>query len=309
MVAGVDGTGPSERAAMWAARQAAVFGAPLVLVHGMRWPMHAQAHLHAPVGMGAVDGALTEEPMRQWARDMLDGLAERCRDSTGVEVRTEVTSGDPADAMILAADRVALVVVGHSDQGGVARSLLGSTADRLTRSCPWPVVVVRDEVPVDPALDGGPVVVGVDGSPVSARAVRFAFGFAARYGVDVTVVHASNEVMTTAVEPVESREGAAPREARGAVGTELAECAKRYPGVRHELVNAGSSPVEALLTASTEACLLVVGSHGKGAVRRAFLGSVSQEVVDNAPCPVAVLPPETTAAGTPERRHVDSRDR
>ncbi|MFD7658005.1 universal stress protein [Actinosynnema sp. NPDC059797] len=298
VVAGVDGTGPSERAAMWAARQAVIFDKPLVLVYGMRWPVHAQAHLHAPVGMGAVDPALDEEPMRQWARDMLDGLAERCRDATGAEVRTEIASGDPADAMILAADRVAFVVVGHSDQGGVARFLLGSTAERLTRSCPWPVVVVRDEAAVDRRRDGGPVVVGVDGSPVSGRALRFAFGFATRHGAEVVVVHASSgAVTTTAVEPVGTREEAALREGWGPVGSELVECAGRYPGVRHRVVDAAGPPADALIAASAEAGLLVVGSHGKGVVRRAFLGSVSHEVVNSAPCPVAVLPPETEGTG------------
>jgi nucleotide-binding universal stress UspA family protein len=298
IVVGVDGAEPSERAAAWAARQAAVLGKPLVLVYGMRWPVYAQAHLHVPVGIGAVEPGVDEEPMRRWARDMLDALAERCREATGVEARTEVVPGDPGDAVILAGHRVAFVVVGHSDRGGVARFLLGSTAERLTRSCPWPVVVVRDEAAAGERRDGGPVVVGVDGTPVSARALRFAFGFAARHGVEVVVVHAAGGAgTTTAVEPVDTREGAVLRDGLGPVGAELVACAGRYPGVRHRLVDAAGPPEDALLAASAEASLLVVGSSGKGAVRRAFLGSVSHEVVNSAPCPVAVLPPETTGTG------------
>jgi nucleotide-binding universal stress UspA family protein len=295
VVVGVDGTEPSERAAGWAARQAAVFGKPLLLVYGMQWPMYAQAHLHMPMGGGAVGPGVDEEPMRRWAQDMLDGLAGRCREATGVEVRTEVFPGDPADAVILAEDRVAFVVVGHSDRGGVARFLLGSTAERLARSCPWPVVVVRDEAAVEERRDREPVVVGADGSEVSGRAVRFAFGFAARHSAEVTVVHSSSDEATTAVEPAENREDASPREGRDPVGTALAECARRYPGVRQQLVNVAEPPVDALLAASAKAGLLVVGSHGKGAVRRAFLGSVSHAVVNSATCPVAVLPPEATA--------------
>lgn len=296
VVAGVDGTEPSERAALWAARQAVAFGKPLVLVYGMRWPMYTQAHLHAPVGLGVVEPGLTEEPMRRWARDMLDGLAERCREATGAEVDSDIVSGEPVDAVVLAADRVAFAVVGHSDQGGVAEFLLGSTAQRLTRSCPWPVVVVRDEAAVEEARDGGPVVVGVDGSPVSGQALRFAFGFAARHGAEVVAVHASSERTTATAEPVQTREEAALREGWGPVGSELAECARRYPDVSHRLLDVSAPPVEALLAASAEAALLVVGSHGKGAMRRALLGSVSHELVDSAPCPVAVLSPDVTTA-------------
>lgn len=291
IVVGVDGTEPSERAALWAARQAAVFGKPLLLVYAMQWPVHARAHLHAPVGIGALEPAATEEPMRRWARDMLEVLADHCRDTAGVDVRTDIFSGDPADAVILAADRVAFVVVGHSDHGGVAQFLLGSTAQRLTRSCPWPVVVIRDEV--DGRRDGGPVVVGVDGSPASARALRFAFGFATRHAAEVLVLRATDEKISTIVEPMESGEEAMLRNSQGPMGTELAACAQRYPSVRHQLVSVSGPAEDVLLSASAEASLVVVGSHGKGAVRRAVMGSVSHALVDRASCPVAVLPPET----------------
>lgn len=288
VVAGVDGTGTSERAAVWAAGRAAVLGLPLVLVYGMRWPVHAQAHLHMPVDPGAVDPGAAEEPVRRWARDVLDALARRCREEAGVEVRTEVFSGDPADAVILAADRTAFVVVGHSHRGGVARFLLGSTAERLTRSCPWPVVVVRDGAAADERRARGPVVVGADGSPEGDRAVRFAFAFAASHDAEVVLVHATDDALTTAVDPAQDE----PRDGRGSV---VAECARRHPGVAHRLVVAAGPPADALLAASAEAGLLVVGSRGRGAVRRAFLGSVSHALVDSAPCPVAVLPPETAA--------------
>ncbi|MCG8922539.1 universal stress protein [Lentzea sp. CC55] len=55
--------------------------------------------------------------------------------------------------------------------------------------------------------------------------------------------------------------------------------------------------MDALLSASAEASLLVVGSHGKGAVRRAFMGSVSHAVVDRASCAVAVLSAEPGPSG------------
>lgn len=255
IVVGVDGTGQSERAAMWAARQAAVFGRPLVLVYAMRMPVAAEAYSPMPVRATALQPGVEDEPVRQWAHDMLERLAERCRAGTGVEVRTEVLPGEPAGALEQASDNVAFVVVGHAEEGGLARFLLGSTAQRLARSCPWPVVVVRDEVAVDEV--GGPVVVGVDDLDEDAA-------------VD------------------------AERPARGVPGD--AGPAERHPGVEHQFVRCAGVAEQVLLDFSAGASLLVVGSHGKGAVRRAVLGSVSGVVVDRAACPVAVLPPKATTS-------------
>lgn len=283
VVVGVDGTEASARAALWAAGEAVAFGRPLVLVHGLRWPVYAQAYLNLQVDCGA------EESARRWAQDVLDELAGRCRAVGAAEVRTEVTTVAPADAVIRGADRAAFIVVGHSDRAGVARLLLGSTAIRLTRSCPWPVVVVRDEAVVPERGSEGPVVVGVDGSPVSGVAVRFAFDFAARHGAEVLVVHAADRVAAG----VEVDAGVEPGAGEGVAAAELAECVRRYPDVRHAVHVGTGAPAEVLIAAGDSARLLVVGSHGKGALSRALLGSVSQEVVNHASCPVAVLPPET----------------
>ncbi|NUT51492.1 MAG: universal stress protein [Saccharothrix sp.] len=281
IVVGVDGTGQSERAAVWAARQAAVFGRPLVLVYAMRMPVAAEAYSPMPLRATALQPGVEEEPARQWAHDMLERLAERCRAGTGVEVRTEVLPGEPAGALEQASDDAAFVVVGHTEEGGLARFLLGSTAQRLARSCPWPVVVVRDEVAVDQV--GGPVVVGVDDLDEDAEAVRFAFDFALRHGLEVTVVHAEEDLAVDA----EQR-------ARGVPGD--AGPAERHPGIEHQFVRRAGVAEQVLLDFSAGASLLVVGSHGKGAVRRAVLGSVSRVVIDRAACPVAVLPPKATTS-------------
>lgn len=233
--------------------------------------------------------------MRRWAREMVEGLAGRCRAAFGVDVRTRVVPGDPADAVSLVADRTEFVVVGHSAAGGFDRLPLGSTAERLTRSCPWPVVVVRDEATADEGRSGGPVVVGADGSSMSDRAVRFAFRFADRSGSDVVAVHVSSSSAGLLVDPVEIDTDAAMRDGRGPVPEQVARSSRLFPAVRSQVHLGTGSAADVLLAASAGASLLVVGSHGKGALRRAFLGSVSHEVVNSAPCPVAVLPPHSKA--------------
>jgi nucleotide-binding universal stress UspA family protein len=69
----------------------------------------------------------------------------------------------------------------------------------------------------------------------------------------------------------------------------LAGHSARYPDVNVRHVITMSKPAEALLDEAEKADLIVVGSHGRGAVRRMLLGSVSQAILHYARCPVAVI--------------------
>lgn len=67
---------------------------------------------------------------------------------------------------------------------------------------------------------------------------------------------------------------------------------EQYPDVSVRRAVTPEKPVQALLREAENAGLVVVGSHGRGRIRRTVLGSVSHAVVNRAPCPVAVLPAE-----------------
>lgn len=287
VLVGIDGTDASARAAEWAARRAAGRGAVLCLVHAFRWPVHRQLDPHtAPDVTG-------REAERRWARDVLVEAAGRCREAGARDVRAEVVDGDPVDVLMSRAEEADLVVVGHSATGAAAKLLLGSTAAALVRSSPRPVVVVRAESVVRAPRSGGaaPVVVGVDGAPSSVRAVRFGYAFAADHGADVLLVHASASAARTANRLLPAGAETATYFAGRAVAREVADCARRHPGVSGRLLVSPGDPVEVLLDAAEDAGLVVVGSHGRGPVRTALLGSVSTSVVDLARSPVAVLSP------------------
>ena len=137
---------------------------------------------------------------------------------------------------------------------------------------------------------GSRVVAGVDGSPSSVSALRWAIGQAALTGAAVDAVIAWHY-------PVAGGFGWTP------VGTEasfdfkensakvLADAISAAgPGdvpVRARVVE--GDPAQVLLDACEGADLLVVGSRGHGGFTEALLGSVSQHCVHHAPCPVVVI--------------------
>ena len=133
------------------------------------------------------------------------------------------------------------------------------------------------------------VVVGVDGSPSSYAALRWAARYAQNVGGVVEAVHAwetPSEVGWSgpAIDPdfdlAQARE-------RFAAELHAVFPDERPPGLRERLVE--GDPSEVLIRASEEAELLVVGRRGRGGFARAMLGSVSQRCAQHAACPVVVV--------------------
>ncbi|MEV0084851.1 universal stress protein [Saccharopolyspora sp. NPDC050642] len=138
------------------------------------------------------------------------------------------------------------------------------------------------------------IVVGVDGSPGSRAALRWALRYAAQCGGAVTAVLAWAPPAYTEISPmppVLSDEDSAARaewELRKAVDETSALLATSVP-VRREVVRGHAA--RALLDEARGADLLVVGSRGHGGFAGALLGSVGQHCVSHAHCPVVVVRP------------------
>ena len=151
-------------------------------------------------------------------------------------------------------------------------------------------------------FDSRPIVVGVDGSPASRDALRWAVDEAARRGcaVDAVLAWDGGYDMMIGVVPADVlvqsarwRDGHAWRQV---LGDAVAEVAPRGE-VRTNLVTRDPGP--ALVEASENAALLVVGNRGLGSIKGALLGSVSSYCIRNSVCPVVVIndssPPEDKA--------------
>ncbi|MGW2817214.1 universal stress protein [Streptomyces sp. NPDC001415] len=138
------------------------------------------------------------------------------------------------------------------------------------------------------------VVVGVDGSPASYEALRWAVRHARLIGATVDAVAAYDIP------------GAAGWSAP-AVDAELDETLARQDlddEIRKVVLQTGDVPMEqhlvrggaaqALIEASAGAELLVVGNRGRGGFASLLLGSVSQQCATHASCPVVIVRPDTT---------------
>jgi nucleotide-binding universal stress UspA family protein len=134
------------------------------------------------------------------------------------------------------------------------------------------------------------VVVGIDGSPSSEEALRWALRHAALTGAVVDAVGAWEATPLfagpTVVEPTLEAETARERFDRE-LRRVLAE--DRTVEVHERLLRGNAADV--LLAAAEGADLLVVGSRGRGTFARALLGSVSQRCAMHAPCPVVIVRP------------------
>lgn len=284
VVVGVDGSPSSLDAVETAAREAALRGTGLRLVHAFGRPSAHVPHPGPPWS-----------PAEAGLRELVDGtLAEaerRARDpGSGVEIGRDVVLGEPATVLTIESRTAALAVVGSHGRGAVAGLLLGSTAGHLAAHGGCPVLVVRGR-----RHPGGPVLLAVDDAPSSAPAVRFAFTEARLRNVGLTAVHvcrpSSADVYDGPADPpfVTYDRGHLRDHAERVLGAALAGEERNHPDVmvRHRPVIGRVR--HTLIGASAKAGLLVVGARGRGGVTGLLLGSVSQAVLRHAQCPVAVV--------------------
>jgi|SRR5579862_1636116 len=137
------------------------------------------------------------------------------------------------------------------------------------------------------------IVVGIDGSPQSREALRWAAAEARLRGAALRVVHAWNlpyrPIAPSFIPELDPRDiEAAKRHADGLIEEELAELGD-LGELEVERVALEDSPAAALITAAADADLLVVGSRGRGGFTGLLLGSVSQQCAHHAPCPIVIV--------------------
>jgi len=285
IVIGVDSSVEAAEALAWARRYAGPEDL-LVAVHAWAPPHLGQSPYLSPVE------PLRTDDLERVAADSLDRLLAPNHDD---RIHPMLSEGRPGPCILAEASDADLIVVGHRGESRMAM-MLGSTANYVLHHADRPVVVVHGDRTALPRR----IVVGVDDRDVgpddapvvdsrSVRALRWAYELSG--AEHVTAIHGWSlqplawDLFGSMPQHVTELETAAQ-----AVVDKVVEAAGPPPdGVcvsRHVVQDIGS---RALIEASRDADLVVVGSRGRGGFTGLLLGSTSAEVAAHSHVPVAVV--------------------
>ncbi|WP_308259500.1 universal stress protein [Pseudonocardia sp. H11422] len=282
----VDGSEPALRAVRWAAQEALRLRVALRVVTASGGS--SVRHFGDPNW-----GPDYEEALLEIARAQVAAAADVAGETApDVEVVPQVLEGYPVPALLDESREVQLVVLGNRGLGGFSGLLVGSVTVAVAAHAACPVVVVRGTDQDAATAQEGPVVVGVDGSPLSEAALAFAFADADAHGSALVAVHSwQDAVMDPAAAAYVNWEAIESEEHR-LLTERLAGLAQKYPDVPVERVVVRDSPARVLVERSAGARLVVVGARGRGGFIGLLLGSTSQALVHHSRCPVVVVRPE-----------------
>ncbi|WP_278315362.1 universal stress protein [Lolliginicoccus levis] len=261
----VDGSAECHAAIAWSAREAAMHGTGIQLIHvrgAVRNRSGKAAFADARAVLSAIPGG------------------------TSVEATELAVGGLLGSGFVPVTARAHMLVIAAGSTQG-KRTRVGTPYPALLAAkALCPVVVIPREV-----TDGEHVVVGVDGTESSEDAIAVAFEEAAGRGVALKAVHTWNDFqLSTAIahdtnlpwDAVETGE-------KVVLSERLAGWRSRFPDVPVIEIVTKDSPARQLAHQSRGAALLVIGSHGRGPISGLVFRSTSESLMYASRCPLVVV--------------------
>src|SRR5215216_6426452 len=283
-----DGSQEAELAAKAAVSLAQKTGSELHVVHVLAWPLDT----HDP-------SSFEPEVRRQLekvTRTRLEEAVSRIEGLGGALEGSHLGLGRPDAEIIAKAEEIGagLIVMGSRGFGAMRRVLTGSVSDSVVRHAHCPVLVVRGEPVVFPTK----ILLATDGSEEAELAASTTADLARGTGSELHLVYV--EPITYAYQlggweaynpdALTRLEEAAEEEARNRLDEQVQKIREAGGEIVGAHARVGYPDAEiGGLAGKLGAGLIVMGSRGLGALRRALIGSVSSSVVHHAHCPVLVV--------------------
>lgn len=324
VVAGVDGSEQSLRAAHWAAAEAYRRDLPLTVVTAYALPAFAASSMDGGYALMDVSA------LRQGSEKVVAQAKEFLRDFPG-KVSFRVESGDPAGVLLDYSQDADVLVVGSRGRGGFLGRMLGSVSSALPAhaSCPTVVVPLKfsaqesnavttatGAIPIvssspaepDPGTaappeliaegahpigshDKRPVAVGIDGSEYGRLAALVAAREAVERKTELRIVCALPPVGATLVWiPTRVSDEGALEQLRERLEAGRQWLLSHYPDLPMTSQVIDGTAVDVLVQETKKSQLTVLGTRGRGGFAGMLLGSTSQGVLQHAGGPLMVVP-------------------
>lgn len=297
IIAGVDGSVESLRAASLAWKIARAADARCVLVH-------AVPELWAPGGMAPLVNS--PEVFDQLVAEMRKLIAKELGSEIPEAIWQSLVARPGRPAVVL--DQVArelgagLVVVGGRHHGGLARGLGGSTAHHLVRTSPAPVLVVDGSGRAPQRM-----LVATDLSEAASPTLSTAARYADILHAQLRVVHVVEPAKYPTVVPLSFDMETFAERSREAFDR-VVELELSHIPPDDRVVRRGRADEEIAEEAvAWRADLVVVGSHGKGWIDRLLIGSTTERLLNRLPASLLVVPINRPAQRRPEPARASSR--
>lgn len=237
------------------------------------------------------------DEIRHRAEETVRPLRARCE-----RLVVDVVEGKPYQQILNAAQRNSadLILVGATGAGRLERWILGSTAERVARRSPLPVMVTKRDQPWPPRH----ILCPVDFSPASTRAAAWAAFLSERLNASLQILYV---VPLSDIARIETFGQTSPIEMKKHITTLRVSAERRMStfvsakplrrvGCRSEILL--GAPFERILERASEwkADLIVMGTVGRDGVAGMLIGNTAERVLRGGPCSVLTVRPAVSVA-------------
>ena len=260
-------------------------------------PFMEQAFVEEQAGVGFM---LPDQSLTQSRRDLTEyqEAMKRRYAHPNVRIHTTIIDGDEAGVIVDAAIRenVDLIVMSTHGRSGFSRWMLGSVTERVLRHAPCPVLVVREDKPLQN------IMIALDGSELSEYSLTPGLEVAANLGSELSLlsVESSAEVdpvFVAELEKVEAGLGARTVEDFYHRTENYLQRLNAHLQGKYDrpirLVHKNGPVIPALLDfiETDKVDLVVMATHGRTGLQRWVYGSVTEKIMRSADCAMLIVRP------------------